>query len=268
VSESPSQATEWDAGAYHRIATPQATWGVPVLDRLPLAGTETVVDAGCGSGTLTARLLERLPSGRVIAVDRSANMLRQAAELLTPRFGNRVAFVQADVGRLRLDAPVDAIFSTATFHWVCDHPALFRALFAALRPGGRLVAQCGGGANIAVLRARAARLMADPRYRAAPGWTDPWEFATPDVTAERLRAAGFGAVRSWLEPKPTPFPDAAAYREFLRAAVLPAHLDALPDEATRAAFLDELTALAAADDPPFILDYWRLNLDAARPTAR
>lgn len=261
----PAAATEWDAPAYHRIATPQSSWGTAVLDRLPLAGHETVVDAGCGSGLLTARLLERLPAGRVIAVDYSSNMLEQAAAYLTPRLGDRVSFMRADVARLRVESPVDAIFSTATLHWVRDHPALFRALFAALRPGGRLVAQCGGP-NVARLRERVNRLLESPAYREkAVGWTDPWEFASPEDTAERLRAAGFVEIETWLEPKPTTFDAAAAYHEFLRAAVLPAHLDALADDATRAALLNDLTVLAAMDDPPFTLNYWRLNLNATRP---
>lgn len=259
---------EWDAAIYHRVSGPQIAWGSHVLDRLSLVGAETVIDAGCGSGHLTASLLERLPNGQVIAVDRSANMLAQARAHLVPRFGNRVSFLQADVAQIDVGEPVDAIFSTATFHWVLDHDALFRALFANLRPGGALVAQCGGGPNIARLRTRAAWLLESPKYRArSRGWSDPWEFAAPEETAERLQRAGFADIAAWLEPTPTPFPGAAEYREFVQSVVLRAHLDAFPDDQTRAAFMDDITALAAADDQPFVLDYWRLNLQAARPAS-
>ena len=210
TDDAPIAATEWDAWAYHRVSTPQASWGNDVLDRLPLAGHETVVDAGCGSGVLTARLLERLPTGRVIAVDRSANMILQATAYLSPRFGDRVSFVCADVARLRVETPVDAVFSTATFHWVRDHPTLFRTLFAALRPGGQLVAQCGGGPNIARLRERVSDLLNSATFRGyAAGWTDPWEFASPELTTERLRHAGFTDTATWLEPKPTKFENAS-----------------------------------------------------------
>ncbi len=139
---------DWDAATYHRISEPQVTWGRRVLDRLPLRGDETVLDAGCGTGRLTAELLERLPRGRVLALDNSPAMLAAAREYLAPRFGDRVSFVLADLQELAdrpLPEPVDAIFSTAAFHWVLDHPRLFRGLYRALRPGGRLVAQCGGG---------------------------------------------------------------------------------------------------------------------------
>ncbi len=257
---------EWDATIYHRVSAPQVTWGSKVLERLALLGDETVVDAGCGTGRLTADLLERLPHGRVIAVDRSTNMLAEAAAHLAPRFGDRVSFLHADVQDLELPEPVDAIFSTATFHWVLDHPRLFRALFTCLKPGGQLVAQCGGGPNISRLRQRAESLLESPQFRdKAVGWTNPWEFATPEETARRLAAAGFTDIETGLEPAPTTFPDAPAFSEFVQSVVLRAHLDALPEDADRRAFMAEITALAAGDDPPFTLDYWRLNLAATRP---
>jgi len=260
---------EWDAAIYHRVSMPQVTWGGKVLERLVLSGDETVVDAGCGTGRLTADLLERLPRGRVIAVDQSTNMLSQAADYLVPRFGNRVTFLHADVQDLELPEPVDAIFSTATFHWVLDHPRLFRALFACLKPGGRLVAQCGGGPNIARLRHRAESLLESPDFRAkAVGWTNPWEFATPDETADRLAAAGFTDIETSLEPAATTFPDASVFGEFVASVVLRAHLDALPEPTDRLAFIAKMTTLAAGDDPPFTLDYWRLNLAATRPIPR
>src|SRR5512144_2104322 len=118
--------------------------GEAVLERLTLRGDERVLDAGCGSGRVTERLAERLPAGHVVALDGSASMVRQARVRLA-RFGERVSYVVADLGRpLPIASRVDAILSTATFHWVPDHDALFRNLAAIVRPGGRLVAQCGG----------------------------------------------------------------------------------------------------------------------------
>jgi trans-aconitate methyltransferase len=266
MAEERDSPAEWDAGVYHRVSAPQFAWGQSVLDRLALSGSETVLDAGCGSGRLTAELLRRLPVGRVIAVDRSANMLAEAEAHLRPEFGDRVSFLQADIQDLALAEPVDAIFSTATFHWVRDHPRLFRALFSCLNPGGRLVAQCGGGANIARLKRRAESLLDSPPYRdVAAGWTDPWEFASPETTAMRLEAAGFSEIETGLIAAPTTFRGAQEFREFVQSAVLRAHLDALPDGLLRETFVDAITAMANRDDPPFTLDYWRLNLAATRP---
>src|SRR6188508_1263765 len=122
---------EWNADAYHRVSDPQLMWGLKVLDRLPLEGDELVIDVGCGTGRLTAHLLERLPAGRVIGADLSRNMVTAAREYLAPRFGPRIHVVQCDATALPVAARADAIFSTASFHWVLDHPALFRSLYAA-----------------------------------------------------------------------------------------------------------------------------------------
>ena len=140
---------DWDAATYDRVADPMTAWGSAVLDRLPLRGNERVLDAGCGSGRVTELLAERLPHGSVIALDGSSAMVDQARARLD-RFGDRIDYLVADLGRpIPLAEPVDAILSTATFHWVPDHDSLFRHLAAVLRPGGRLVAQCGGAGNIA-----------------------------------------------------------------------------------------------------------------------
>jgi trans-aconitate methyltransferase len=258
---------EWNADSYHRVSTPQFDWGTAVLERLPLEGHELVLDAGCGTGRLTEKLLARLPHGRVVCIDLSANMLRVAREFLLPGFGRQVHVTLADIARLPIAGAADAIFSTATFHWILDHPMLFRSLFVALKPGGRLVAQCGGGANLARLHERASVLMRDPRF--APhftSWQEPWEFADAATTAQRLKDAGFEDVHTSVVEAPIVQPDAEAYRTFITTVICRPHLAHLQDQALRDAFIGHLATEAAADDPPFELDYWRLNLDARKPS--
>jgi trans-aconitate 2-methyltransferase len=268
-----TQAHEWDAATYHRVAQPQTAWGEDVLGRIVLAGDETALDLGCGSGRLTATLAARLPRGRVVGVDRSWNMLGEA-RLNWQSVGEpghdgparRITCAQADGAALPFRDVFDLVFSTATFHWIQDHDALFAGVFTALRPGGRLCAQCGGGPNVARFHARATLLQQDPRF--APhdrSWREPWNFQDAERTATRLRAHGFAGVRTELAPAPTTFADAASYRVFVRTAVARPHLTALPTPERREAFLDALTDMAATDDPPFTLDYWRLNMDAWRP---
>ena len=135
---------DWNAESYQRISAPMEAMGREVLDRLELRGDERVLDAGCGTGRVTAALVERLPRGEVVAVDGSPAMVAEARE----RLGPGVEVFAADLLELELDRPVDAILSTATFHWIADHDRLFERLFAALRPGGRIVAQCGGAGNV------------------------------------------------------------------------------------------------------------------------
>jgi trans-aconitate 2-methyltransferase len=257
---------EWNARVYHRVSSPQRDWGLPVLERLALRGDEVVLDVGCGTGRLTEKLAERLPRGRAICVDQSENMLVTAREYVAPRVGRRVAFARADASALPFAGVADAIFSTATFHWVLDHDRLFAGLFAALKPGGRLVAQCGGGANLHRLHERCHRLMREPEF--APyfsRWRDPWEFADAETTARRLENARFIDVKTSVHASPVLQPDAPAYREFVEHVICRPHLERLADPMLRARFLDRLTEQAALDTPPFELDYWRLDLEGRRP---
>ncbi len=257
--------TDWNAGVYDQLSTPQQSWGEAVLARLGLEGDETVIDLGCGTGRLTERVLERLPRGRLIAVDFSPAMLEVARANLRPRFPGRVAFVRADAASLPFQTAADVVFSTATFHWILDHDALFRSVFAALRPGGRLVAQAGGGPNLARLLARAKALVESPAYaRHFDGWREPWLFEEAEEAARRLAAAWFVDVETSTHPAPVTFGTAGEYEDFLACVCVRHHIAQLPVEA-QGPFVKALSAAAADDDPPFTLDYWRLNLEATKP---
>jgi trans-aconitate 2-methyltransferase len=237
-----------------------------VLDRLELRGDEVVLDAGCGSGRVTAQLLERLPTGRVIAVDLSPAMLAEARATLEA-FAPRVSFVQTDlleVDRALEPDSVDAVFSTATFHWIDDHARLFGALHGVLRkPGAQLVAQFGGGDNLTeFMRATEAVAQRQPFAEHLAG-KSLWRFYyTPEQTRARLEAAGFTAIDAWLEPSPQTFPNAAALGDFMRAVVLRNHLAALPSE-VHTEFVDQVSAEIHRRLGDWTLDYIRLNVDAA-----
>ena len=257
---------EWDASSYHRVSGPQTAWGEQVLSRLQMRGDEHAIDAGCGTGRLTAQLMARLPQGRLIAIDRSWNMLLTARANLRPDFGRRVSFVRVGLPRLPFVAWADLVFSTATFHWVNDHAALFAEIYAALKSGGRLFAQCGGGPNLQQAHGLGEEVMRRERFaRYFADWSSIWEFATPELTASRLHSAGFVDIHTSLEPAPTTLADQTSYRDFVTTVIYNPHLARLPPGTLRAEFIDEITSRAARQDPPFTLDYWRLNLEARRP---
>jgi trans-aconitate methyltransferase len=254
AARAPRNSEEWNAQAYHRLDRPQQAWARSVLDTIALRGDETVLDAGCGTAKLAAVIARRVPRGRVLAVDRSANMLRVAHRALAAPEAPRVTLIRASLEALPFAGSVDVVISTAAFHWVLEHDRLFRELYVALRPGGRLVAQCGGGPNLARVLARAERVLAGDPYRPHfEGWSGPWMFADAGSTAARLRRAGFVEVHTSLAEAPTVLADREEYVAFLESVVLRAHCDRLADA-------------AAADDPPFSLDYWRLNMRAQRPS--
>jgi trans-aconitate 2-methyltransferase len=249
---------DWDAATYDRISTPQQRWAAEQLDRLELAGHEVVLDAGCGSGRVTLELCDRVPRGTVYAVDAAPDMVAHARAALARVDGNRVTVLHQDIAELALPEHVDLIFSNATFHWVPDHDALFAALHRNLKPGGWLVAQCGGRGNIESVRAAAERTIARAPF--APhfaGWPRPWTYAGAEETTQRLRHAGFTEIETWLEERPTEMEDR---RRFLETVCLVRHLDPLPPE-LRDPFVDDVMAQLSE---PLVLDYVRLNMRARR----
>ena len=251
---------EWNSAVYHRLSGPQVSWGKRVLSRLRLRGDEVVLDAGCGTGRLTAELLAALPHGRVIGIDQSQNMLNSARAHLA-QFEGRVRLVACDLLHLPFEAAFEGIVSTAAFHWVLDHDRLFANLRHVLIPGGWLEAQCGGGPNLERLRRRADALAATPKFTSYfAGFREPWRYQDAEAAAATLRRAGFVDVETSVESAPTVLEDSAHYREFVRNIILRRHLENLPTEQARSEFMAQMTEQAAKDDPPFLLDYWRLNL--------
>jgi trans-aconitate 2-methyltransferase len=258
--------TEWDATAYNRLNNPMQIWGEAIVSSLPLRGDETALDLGAGSGRLTEFLLRRLTQGHVIAIDRSANMLESAKQHLEPTYDGRVTYLQASLDEIDLYQQADLAFSNAAFHWIKDHPRLFAAIFRALRPGGWLVAQCGAAPNIARIRERAGRLMSNEPYtKYFQDWSGPWEFATPELTAQRLTEAGFTDVETSMFEAPVHLGSRLATYDFFEHVILGTHLERIRNPELRNRFVESMTEQSAADDPPFVQDYWRLNLRARRP---
>ena len=230
------------------MSDPQLAMARDVIDRLDLRGDERVLDAGCGTGRVTEVLAERVPDGDVIAVDGSEAMVEQTRKRSAP-----VTAFTADLVELTLDEPVDAILSTATFHWIADHERLFARLHAALKPGGRLAAQCGGAGNIANVQA-AIDAVDHPALR---GWAGPWNYATPEEPAATPESSRLHRRLDMAA--------ALARRPARPARVLhdrdPRLASRAHDEDERAPFVD---AVLSQLDEPVRANYVRLNLLARR----
>jgi trans-aconitate 2-methyltransferase len=240
----------WDAGAYDRVSDPLVRMGNDVVGRLELRGDETVIDAGCGTGRVTEQLLERLPAGRVIALDVSAPMLAEAAVRLA-RFGDRVSLLEADLDLpLPVAEPADALLSTATFHWVLDQEGLPGRLASVLRPGAQLVAQCGGAGNNASVFAALESLGERPMERL--------RFLDAETARGRYEAAGFRDVAAWLTPEPVSFESQGDMETYLATVFLGPLTD------RPAAELPALARAVVERLPEPVLDYVRLNLVARR----
>jgi trans-aconitate 2-methyltransferase len=242
---------DWDAATYDRLPIPMTGWGLQVLERLELRGDETVLDAGCGTGLVTAALRDRLPNGHVIALDASPSMIAAAVERLG---ADRVTYLTHDLMDPIPIEPVDAVFSTATFHWIPDHDRLFENLAAVLLPGGQLIAQCGGWGNLervntAAMRALGIDIAATKTY------------ASPEETWTRLEAEGFVDIETWLQEAPVELP-AGELEPYLRTVILSGEVARRsPEEA------DALVHAVATELREPLIDYVRLNIVARRPGA-
>lgn len=257
---------EWDAEKYEAISTQHVRWGRDLLnsflERRPLRGDESVIDAGCGTGRVTELLLERLPEGEVLAVDASEEMVRAAGE----RFAGdpRVRVEWQDIRELEVGKTVDGILSTATFHWIVDHEALFRRLAAVLKPGGWLVAQCGGAGNISRVRRATEEIMRQERFRGYfAGREENKEYADPATTEARLEAAGFEQIEAWLHEEPTEFAPVEELTRFLRTVALREHVEALP-ETKKDDFAASVAGEFVSREGAPVIDFVRLNIVAKK----
>lgn len=238
---------EWNAQTYDALPLPHVGWGLRVLDRMRLTGTERVLDAGCGTGRDAAALLDRLPGIDLVGIDASERMIEAARE----RLGDRATFLVADLTKPLPIEPVDAVMSVAAFHWVTDHDLLFATLAAAVRPGGRLTSDCGGEGQLAVLDEALVQVTGKPKQYI--------RFAGVADTEEALRAGGWDVESVQLRPDPLRIDDPDLMETYLATVCLGAYLEELPSEE----HVPFVRAVREAMPEP-VVDYVRLEIDAVR----
>lgn len=228
----------WDGDDYERHSSHQRQWGGGIIEELGLRGDERILDLGCGDGSLTRTLAERVPRGSVLGVDAAPEMLETARAKCGPNM--RVELL--DINRLDFAAEFDVIFSNATLHWVHDHAAVLRQAHRALRPGGILRVQFGGEGNCPNFVACARRQMAAPPFAACfAGFRWPWFFPGLAEYEPLLTASPFAEWRAWLEPKEQRLPGADALVGWIDNPGLIPFVQALP-AALRKPFRDAVVA--------------------------
>lgn len=188
-------AQHWDPDRYARNARFVADLGEPLIELLaPVAG-ERILDLGCGDGALTVKLKDA--GCEVVAVDASAEQIDAARAL-----GLDAHVV--DGHALPYDAEFDAILSNAALHWMKRPDEVIAGMWRALKPGGRIAAEMGGGGNVEIIRTN---LIAALDRRGLDGaGASPWYFPPADEYRARLEKAGFDVSYIELIPRPTPLP--------------------------------------------------------------
>ena len=163
-------------------------------DLAPQAG-ESILDLGCGDGTLGALMLQQ--GAKVFGIDSSANLVAAA----------RARGVDArvtDAQNIQFEDKFDAVFSNAALHWMPRQQELIARVFRALKSGGRFVVEMGGEGNIALIRRVLTEILAE--YGIDFAMRDPWIFPAPDEQRKRLEQTGFKVIKCHLRSRPTPLP--------------------------------------------------------------
>ena len=243
----------WDADRYQRQFGFVSGLAGDLLDLLDPRPGEVVVDLGCGTGELAAAIAAT--GARVLALDSDPAMVAAARR----RLGHDRVLL-ADGHAFTVPEPVDAVFSNAALHWMPRPAEVIGRVRAALRPGGRFVAELGGAGNIGAILEALGTAMAEAGL---PEPACPWYFPTPGQYATLLEAGGFRVARMEHFPRPTPLAGDGALADWLAmfggqltAAIPPARL---PEVVARA---EELAAPRLRRDGQWVADYWRLRFVA------
>lgn len=198
---------EFDGGKYEKASAHQKEWGLRLIEELGLRGTESVLDLGCGDGTLTSRIAELVPRGEVVGIDASEGMIGTARR----KERNNLSFLRQDINHLDFPERFDIVFSNATLHWIKDHTRLLANVGRALRPGGRLRFNFAGDGNCSSLYKVIREAMARREFsRHFDRFEWPWYMPPLEEYRMMAESSGFAEVRVWGENADRYFPDADA----------------------------------------------------------
>ncbi|MCY4189894.1 MAG: methyltransferase domain-containing protein [Rhodospirillaceae bacterium] len=254
----PGEQT-WNPDRYARQAGFVAELGMPVVDLLAPQPGEKILDIGCGNGALTVKLRDK--GVDVIGIDASAPQIAAARAL---------GLVACVMDGQKLDFPdgsFDAVFSNAALHWMRDDPdAVIKGVWQALKPGGRFVAEMGGGDNVSKIR-RAIEA-AFRRREIDPAPYNPWYFPEPDEYRRRLESAGFNVRYIRLIDRPTRLPeDLSGWLDTFAESWL-AVLDPAEAAAVKVEIANDLEPELKNTENFWMADYVRLRFAADKSSKR
>lgn len=193
---------EWNADDYSQHSNGQRKWALELVDKLELAGTENILDLGCGDGKVTAGIAAAATGGSVVGVDNSSSMIELASERFSADKFTNLSFEVMDAVDLSFEERFDIVFSNATLHWVKDHGPVIEGLFRSLKPGGRILLQMGGEGNAAEMLSTMDEILTSAEWKGYfSDFEFPYGFYGIADYKKMLERAGFSVNRVELIPK-------------------------------------------------------------------
>jgi trans-aconitate methyltransferase len=252
-----AENAKWDAGLYDDKHSFVWKLAAAVLELLDAQSGERILDLGCGTGHLTAKIAET--GAEVVGIDRSPEMIRQAKEKYPS-----LRFEVMDAREIQLDGSFDAVFSNATLHWIKEPERVISGIKRLLRPGGRFVAEFGGKGNTGELLKAIGHAWA--KLQIAGPAPNPWFYPTLAEYAGLLEQHGFEVTHATLFDRPTPLDDGQRGLRNWLEMFGSAFVEGLPD-ATRQRLLQEIERELRPKlfhDDHWVMDYRRLRVVAKR----
>lgn len=244
---------EWNSSLYDEKHDFVAEYGKGLLEFIPDNKAQTILDLGCGTGTLTAQLVGL--GSRVAGVDSSQSMIERAKA----QFPN-IEFRVCDALALPFEKEWDIVFSNAVFHWISDHDALLTSIYNVLRPKGLLVCEFGAKGNIETIENAFAKICEESGYNYRP----KFNFPTERTFGKLLEDNGFIIDRIYEYDRPTVLEDAERGLANWMIQFFASELSEMSEDA-QAGVLDrveELTRAALWNGEAWVADYRRLRVVA------
>lgn len=257
--------TSWDARIYDKVSgNVQLKWGLKLLEKKQRwIGNEIVMDAGAGSGNLTKILANKVPNGRVYAVDADSNMVQQAKRNLSTH--TNVQVVSSSMDKVRLPTKLDVIFSNSALHWILDQEGVFLHFSQLLKPNGEILIECGGSENLERTLPIIFKITQFDQFKEYfTNWKQLWYFPKADETERLLQSAGFRDIQVNLSKKSTSFPDRESFAIFIKTVVMKPFLGYLHDSKKKDEFLDVFLTEFEHSGQPWLLDFVRLIIFARK----
>ena len=250
----------WDAMSYEKVSTNvQLEWGRKLIDKRIWIGDEIVMDAGAGSGNLTRILCEKVPGGRVYAVDADTNMVQQSKSTLSDL--QNVKVIHSSMESVILPRKLDLIFSNSALHWILDQEKVFLHFCQLLKPNGELLIECGGHGNIDRALSVIFSLIRSHQFNEHfDNWRQTWHFPMKHETARLLQKAGFGDIQVKLSTLTITFSDRQSFANFIKTVIMKAFLGHIPDAKKKDKFLNMFLDEFEHTYGNWLLDFVRLNI--------